>query len=69
MAHAGDPATHPLLSREFERITDEYTQTGVRQQTTSFHNTDGVRGVSPGFIGIQAYASNTVAWRHIRVKP
>jgi Domain of Unknown Function (DUF1080)/GMC oxidoreductase len=45
------------------------TQTGVRQQTTSFHNTDGVRGVSPGFVGIQAYADNTVAWRHIRVKP
>lgn len=45
------------------------TQTGVRQQTTSFHNTDGVRGVSPGFVGIQAYANNTVAWRHIRVKP
>jgi hypothetical protein len=45
------------------------TQTGVRQQTTSFHNTDGVRGVSPGFIGVQAYADNTVAWRHIRIKP
>ncbi|HYY95539.1 MAG TPA: family 16 glycoside hydrolase, partial [Pyrinomonadaceae bacterium] len=45
------------------------TQTGVRRQTTSFHNTDGVRGVSPGFVGIQAYANNTVAWRHIRIKP
>jgi hypothetical protein len=45
------------------------TQTGVRKQTTSFHNTDGVRGLSPGFIGVQPYSDNTVAWRHIRIKP
>ena len=45
------------------------TQTGVRQQTTSFHNTDGERGRAPGFIGVQAYAGNIVAWRHIRIKP
>jgi hypothetical protein len=44
-------------------------QTGVRQQTTAFHNTDGERGRAPGFIGVQAYAGNTVMWRHIRIKP
>jgi len=44
------------------------TQSGVRQQTTSFNNTDGVRGLSPGFIGVQSYPGNTVAWRHIRIK-
>jgi len=45
------------------------TQTGERKQTTLFHNTDGERGHAPGFIGIQAYSDNTVAWRHIRIKP
>ena len=44
------------------------TQTGQRQQTTSFHNTDGERGHGPGFIGIQAYSGNPVAWRHVRIK-
>ena len=44
------------------------TQTGVRQQTTSFQNTDGERGRAPGFIGVQAYPGSTVAWRHIRIK-
>lgn len=44
------------------------TQTGQRQQTTSFHNTDGERGHAPGLIGIQAYPGNTVAWRHVRIK-
>jgi len=44
------------------------TQTGVRQQTTSFQNTDGERGRTPGFIGVQAYPGSTVAWRHIRIK-
>jgi hypothetical protein len=44
------------------------TETGVRQQTTSFHNTDGNRGLAPGFIGVQAYSGSTVAWRHIRIK-
>jgi hypothetical protein len=43
-------------------------QTGVRQQTTSFQNTDGERGRAPGFIGIQAYPGSTVAWRHVRIK-
>ena len=45
------------------------TQTGERKQTTSFHNTDAERGRSPGFIGVQSYSGNTVAWRHIRIKP
>jgi Domain of Unknown Function (DUF1080)/GMC oxidoreductase len=44
------------------------TQTGERKQTTSFHNTDAERGRSPGFIGVQAYSGNTVAWRHVRIK-
>jgi hypothetical protein len=44
------------------------TQTGERRQTTALHNTDAERGRSPGFIGVQAYSGNTVAWRHIRIK-
>jgi choline dehydrogenase-like flavoprotein len=44
------------------------TQSGDRRQTTSFHNTDGERGHAPGFIGVQAYSANTVAWRHIRIR-
>jgi hypothetical protein len=54
---------------------DDYTvfltnvHTGERTRTTTFHNTDGDRGRTPGFIGVQAYANNTVAWRHIRIKP
>ena len=54
---------------------DDYTvfltnlQTGERKRITVFHNTDGERGHAPGFIGVQAYSGNTVAWRHIRIKP
>lgn len=44
------------------------TETGERRQTTSFNNTDGLRGLSPGFVGVQVYANSTVAWRHIRIK-
>jgi hypothetical protein len=44
------------------------TQTGERKQTTSFQNTDIERGRAPGFIGVQSYPGNTVAWRHIRIK-
>jgi len=36
--------------------------------TTSFQNTDGERGKPGGFIGIQAYPDNPVAYRNIRVK-
>jgi len=43
-------------------------QSGQRIQTTTFHNTDGARGLSPGCVGIQAYAGSTVAWRHVRIK-
>jgi hypothetical protein len=45
------------------------TQTNQRTRTTLFNNTDAERGRSPGLIGVQAYAGNTVAWRHIRVSP
>jgi hypothetical protein len=45
------------------------TQTNQRTRTTVFNNTDAERGRSPGLIGVQAYAGNTVAWRHIRVSP
>ena len=70
------PALVPGVWFEYEIVVqgDDYTvfltnvQTGVRQQTTSFHNTDGERGRMPGFIGVQAYSGNTVAWRHIRIK-
>lgn len=71
------PFLVPGVWFEYEIIVqgDDYkvfltnVQTGDRRQTTSFHNTDGARGRSPGFIGVQAYSGNTVAWRHIRIKP
>ena len=71
------PALIPGVWFEYEIavLNDHYTvfltntQTGDRWQTTSFQNTDAERGRSTGFIGVQAYAANTVAWRHIRVRP
>jgi hypothetical protein len=70
------PALVPGVWFEYEIVVqgDDYTvfltnlQTGERQRTTSFHNTDAERGRAPGFIGVQAYAANTVAWRHIRIR-
>jgi choline dehydrogenase-like flavoprotein len=70
------PALMPGVWFEYEIAVqgDNYTvfltntQTGERRQTTSFSNTDSERGRSPGFVGVQAYAGNTVAWRHIRIK-
>jgi Domain of Unknown Function (DUF1080)/GMC oxidoreductase len=70
------PALIPGIWFEYEIIVqgDNYTvfltntQTGERRQTTSFVNTDAERGRSPGFVGVQAYSGNTVAWRHIRIK-
>jgi len=70
------PPLVPGVWFEYEIVVqgDDYTvfltntQTGERKQTTSFHNTDTERGRSPGFIGVQAYSGNTVAWRHIRIK-
>ena len=70
------PALIPGVWFEYEIVVqgDDYsvfltnTQTGDRRQTTSFHNTDGERGRAPGFIGVQAYSGNTVAWRHIRIR-
>jgi hypothetical protein len=70
------PALIPNIWFEYEITVqgNDYTvfltnlQTGERKQTTAFHNTDTIRGLSPGFIGVQAYAGSTVAWRHIRIK-
>lgn len=70
------PALLPGVWFEYEIVVqgDDYTVfltntlTGVRLQTTSFHNTDAERGRSPGFIGLQAYSGNVVAWRHVRIK-
>ena len=66
----------PGIWFEYEIVVqgDDYTvfltntQTGERRQTTSFRNSDAERGRSPGFVGVQAYSGNTVAWRHIRIK-
>jgi hypothetical protein len=74
--YAPGPPLVPGVWFEYEIAAqgDDYTvfltntQTGVRQQTTSFHNTDLDRGRAPGFVGVQAYSGNTVAWRHIRIK-
>ena len=71
------PSLIPGVWYEYEITAqgDDYTvfltntQTGDRRQTTSFHNTDTERGRSPGFIGIQSYPGNVVAWRHIRIRP
>ena len=75
-AYTPGPALVPGIWFEYEIVVqgDDYTvfltnlQTGERTRTTTFHNNDGERGRSPGFIGVQAYANNTVAWRHIRIK-
>jgi Domain of Unknown Function (DUF1080) len=69
------PPLIPGVWFEYEIVAqgDDYTvfltntQAGERKQTTSFHNTDAERGRSPGFIGVQAYSGNSVAWRHIRI--
>jgi choline dehydrogenase-like flavoprotein len=71
------PALIPGVWFEYEIAVqgDSYTvfltntQTNQRTQTTSFNNTDAERGRSPGLIGVQAYAGNTVVWRHIRIRP
>ena len=70
------PALVPGVWFEYEIVVtgDDYavfltnTETGERRQTTAFTNTDAERGRAPGFIGVQAYSGNTVAWRHIRIK-
>jgi hypothetical protein len=75
--YAPGPALVPSIWFEYEITVqgDDYTvfltnvQTGQRTRTTTFHNTDGQRGQGSGFIGVQAYANNTVAWRHIRIAP
>jgi hypothetical protein len=73
---APGPTLIPAVWFEYEVIVknSDYTvfltntETGERKQTTSFNNTDGPRGESPGFIGLQVYSGSTVAWRHIRIK-
>lgn len=70
------PALAPGIWFEYEIGVqgDDYVvfltnvQTGDRKRTTLFHNGDGERGRSPGFVGVQAYAGSVVAWRHIRIK-
>jgi len=47
---------------------DDYSVWIAGQQTTTFRNTDGDRGRSPGFIGVQAYPFHRVAWRNISVR-
>lgn len=59
---------------EIKVANDLYTvkltnlRTNASGQTTSFQNTDGERGKPNGFIGIQAYPGNPVAYRNIRIK-
>jgi len=75
--YTAGPALVPNVWFEYEIVVlgNDYSvflanlQTGERTRTTTFHNTDGERGRAPGFVGIQAYSGNTVAWRHIRIKP
>ena len=49
--------------------------TGTRTRTTTFKNTDPVRGVAAigaqpaGYIGLQSYPSAPVAFRRIELKP
>ena len=70
------PALVPDVWFEYEVAVhgDAYTvfltslQTGERIKTTTFQNSDPERGRTPGFIGVQVYSGNTVAWRHIRIK-
>lgn len=70
------PALVPGVWFEYEIVVDgdDYTvfltnvDTGERQRTTVFHNTDTDRGRSPGWVGVQAYPGSSVAWRHIRIK-
>jgi Domain of Unknown Function (DUF1080) len=50
-------------------------QTGAQTPTTSFQNTDNLRGVatiggrSAGYVGLQSYPSSPVAFRHIQIGP
>jgi choline dehydrogenase-like flavoprotein len=74
--YTSGPALVPGVWFEYEIVVqgDNYTvfltntQTGERKHTTSFQNADAERGRAPGFIGVQVYSGNLVAWRHIRIK-
>ena len=71
------PALVPDVWFEYEIVVqgDDYTcssqtrrpagASGPRRFTTPMAS----GGRAPGFIGAQVYPGNTVAWRHIRIKP
>lgn len=75
--YAPGPALVPGVWFELEIVVhgDDYTvfltntDSGQRTCTTTFQNSDAERGRAPGFVGLQAYPGNSVAWRHIRIKP
>lgn len=60
---------------------DDYTvdltnlDSGVTTRTTTFRNTDGLRGIAVengkpiGFVGLQSYANAPIAFRRIQLKP
>jgi hypothetical protein len=55
-------------------VSLENVSTGAKQQTTSYENTDKERGIATmagrpaGYIGIQSYPGQVVAFRNIRIK-
>ena len=76
------PALVPGVWFQYEiRVSgDQYTvkleslTAGTKQQTTSYENTDKERGIATvagqpaGYVGIQSYPGQVVAFRNIRVK-
>jgi hypothetical protein len=50
-------------------------QTGTQAQTTTFQNTDNLRGVATeanrpvGYVGLQSYPASPIAFRHIQISP
>lgn len=65
---------------EIRVVGDKYTvnlqdlSTGAKQQTTEYENSDKERGIATvsghpeGYVGIQSYPGQTVAFRNIRIK-
>ena len=49
-------------------VTLTNTESGQSQLTTVFQNTDPDRGMRPGYIGIQSYPNNPVAFRDIWIQ-
>jgi hypothetical protein len=70
------PATRPGVWMQYDivvtgnhyEVTLTDTETGASQLTTAFDNTDALRGVSPGYIGIQSYPNSPVEFRDIWIK-